>query len=138
MNSATSSARIISFIQGILANLSAKIRGLRRNLPVKVLFFLVGFYCTTAFATVIGQTGDLDILSAALAVLVVEGIGALTNKASLNLLERARVVITMLNYWKAGLSLGLFLDSFKYEIGDSLTGLYSILNLEVDSFPPFW
>ncbi|KAI4310361.1 hypothetical protein MLD38_035344 [Melastoma candidum] len=107
-NSATSSTRIISFIQGILANLSAKIRGLRRNLPVKVLFFLVGFYCTTAFATVIGQTGDWDILSAALTVLVVEGIEALTYKASLNLLERARSLITMLNYWKAGLSLGLF------------------------------
>ncbi|KAI4370117.1 hypothetical protein MLD38_018498 [Melastoma candidum] len=137
-NSTSSSTRLISFIQGILTNLSAKIRGLRRNLPVKLLFFLVGFYCATAFATVIGQTGDWDILSAALAVLVVEGIGALTYKASLNLLERARGLITMFNYWKAGLSLGLFLDSFKYDIGESLTGLYSIINLEVDIFPPFW
>ncbi|KAK4850167.1 hypothetical protein QYF36_004360 [Acer negundo] len=44
---------------------------------MKVFFFLVGFYCATAFATVIGQTGDWDILSAALAVVVVEGVGAL-------------------------------------------------------------
>ena len=81
---------------------------------MKLLFFLVGFYSATAFATVIGQTGDWDILSAALAVAVVEGIGALMYKASLPLIGKLRGLIIMFNYWKAGLSLGLFLDSFKY------------------------
>lgn len=81
---------------------------------MKLFFFLAGFYCATAFATVIGQTGDWDILSAALAVVIVEGIGALMYKASLPLIGKARSLITMFNYWKAGLSLGLFLDSFKY------------------------
>lgn len=89
---------------------------------MKLLFFLVGFYCSTAFATVIGQTGDWDILSAALAVAVVEGIGALMYRASLPLFDKVRNLITMFNYWKAGLSLGLFLDSFKYEM-DSILGL---------------
>ncbi|KAF0906198.1 hypothetical protein E2562_009215 [Oryza meyeriana var. granulata] len=37
---------------------------------------------TLAFATVIGQTGDWDILSAGLAVAIVEGIGALMYRAS--------------------------------------------------------
>ncbi|CAM9003601.1 unnamed protein product [Rhodiola kirilowii] len=81
---------------------------------MKVLFFLVGFYCATAFATVIGQTGDWDILSAGLAVVVVEGIGALMYRPSFPLLDRIKNMVTMFNYWKAGLTLGLFLDSFKY------------------------
>lgn len=81
---------------------------------MKLLFFLVGFYCATAFATVIGQTGDWDILSAALAVVIVEGIGALMYKGSVPLLNKFRRLISLFNYWKAGLCLGLFLDSFKY------------------------
>lgn len=76
----------------------------------------MGFYCATAFATVIGQTGDWDILSAAVAVAVVEGIGALMYKVSVPLLDRSRNLIAIFNYWKAGLTMGLFLDSFKYEI----------------------
>ncbi|MCH82845.1 ycf20-like protein [Trifolium medium] len=79
---------------------------------MKLLFFLVGFYCATAFSTVIGQTGDWDILSAALAVVVVEGIGALMYSTSLPLVTKS--LISVFNYWKAGLTLGLFLDSFKY------------------------
>ncbi|KAG6401947.1 hypothetical protein SASPL_138815 [Salvia splendens] len=89
-------------------------RELTRDLPAKLFSFLVGFYCATAFATVIGQTGDWDVLSAALTVAVVEGIGALMYKASLPLAGNVKKVIIISNYWKAGLSLGLFLDSFKY------------------------
>ena len=74
----------------------------------------MGFYCSTAFATVIGQTGDWDILSAALAVAVVEGIGALMYTGSFPLFDKVRKLVTMFNYWKVGLSMGLFLDSFKY------------------------
>ncbi|KAK4852656.1 hypothetical protein QYF36_025863 [Acer negundo] len=72
---------------------------------MKVFFFLVGFYCATAFATVIGQTGDWDILSAALAVVVVEGVGALMYRGSFPLPNKIRSLITMFNYWKAGFSL---------------------------------
>ena len=81
---------------------------------MKFLFFLVGFYSATAFSTVIGQTGDWDILSAALAVVVVEGIGALMYRGSLSFASKARSLVSMFNYWKKGLMLGLFLDSFKY------------------------
>ena len=103
--------RLIRAIQAFQTKLGARIKELRKDLPMKVFFFLVGFYCATAFATVIGQTGDWDILSAALAV-VVEGIGALMYKGSFPLLNKIRSLITMFNYWKAGLSLSLFLDSF--------------------------
>ncbi|XP_011071331.1 ycf20-like protein [Sesamum indicum] len=106
--------RLIRTIQAIQFKIIARLKELRKNLPVKLFAFLVGFYCATAFATVIGQTGDWDVLSAAVTVAVVEGIGALMYKASLPLVDNIRNLIIISNYWKAGLSLGLFLDSFKY------------------------
>lgn len=110
----TGGTRLIRAFQALQVKLNARIKELRKNLPAKLLFFLIGFYCATAFATVIGQTGDWDVLSAALTVAVVEGIGALMYKSSLPLVDNIRNLITMSNYWKAGLTLGLFLDSFKY------------------------
>ncbi|CAA0811176.1 Protein of unknown function (DUF565 [Striga hermonthica] len=106
--------RLIRSIQVVQLKIIARLKELRKNLPVKLFSFLVGFYCATAFATVIGQTGDWDVLSAAVAVAVVEGIGALMYRVSIPLVDDLRNVIVMFNYWKAGLSLGLFLDSFKY------------------------
>ncbi|KNA03343.1 hypothetical protein SOVF_210090 [Spinacia oleracea] len=106
--------RLLKTIQSLQIRLNARIQDFRKDLPKKFLFFLVGFYCATAFATVIGQTGDWDIMSAAVAVAVVEGIGALMYKVSVPLLDRTRNLIVLFNYWKAGLTLGLFLDSFKY------------------------
>ncbi|XVF30159.1 hypothetical protein REPUB_Repub16aG0033000 [Reevesia pubescens] len=128
--------RLIRAIQAIQTKLGVRIREVRKNLPMKILFFLVGFYCATAFATVIGQTGDWDILSAGLAVVVVEGIGALMYTASLPVLNNVKSLITMFNYWKAGLSLGLFLDSFKYEL-DNITGFCNPLSFQIDVLPVF-
>uniref|UniRef100_A0ACD5X6W3 Uncharacterized protein n=1 Tax=Avena sativa TaxID=4498 RepID=A0ACD5X6W3_AVESA len=114
------STRLFSAIQSYLKKLSGKLNKLRRGFPVKILFFLIGFYCATAFATVIGQTGDWDILSAGLAVAIVEVIGALMYRASFAFLGRMKNMIAIFNYWKAGLTLGLFLDSFKYEVDELL------------------
>ncbi|XP_017409726.1 uncharacterized protein ycf20 isoform X2 [Vigna angularis] len=113
-NGSNGRTRIMRVIQEFQSKLGSKIQEVKKNLPMKLLFFLVGFYCATAFATVIGQTGDWDILSAALAVAVVEVIGALMYRASLPLVSMNRGLISLFNYWKAGLTLGLFLDSFKY------------------------
>lgn len=128
--------RLIRTIQAFQTKLSARIQEIRKGLPMKLLFFLVGFYCATAFATVIGQTGDWDILSAALAVVVVEAIGALMYRASLPLVSKLKGLITMFNYWKAGLSLGLFLDSFKYEM-DNIIESSNPFNFEIDMFTIF-
>ncbi|XP_058764293.1 ycf20-like protein [Vicia villosa] len=111
-NGTNGRTRIIRVIQEFRTKLGSKIEKVKKNLPMKLLFFLVGFYCATAFSTVIGQTGDWDILSAGLAVVVVEGIGALMYRSSLPLVIKG--LISVFNYWKAGLTLGLFLDSFKY------------------------
>ncbi|OWM64930.1 hypothetical protein CDL15_Pgr028648 [Punica granatum] len=136
MNGTNGGTRLLRAIRNIQSKLGDKIQVIRKNFPIKLLFFLVGFYCATAFATVIGQTGDWDILSAALAVVVVEGIGALMYKASLPLFSNIRSVITLFNYWKAGLSLGLFLDSFKYEM-DNFFGSINPLNFDMDMLPRF-
>ncbi|XP_031101457.1 uncharacterized protein ycf20 isoform X3 [Ipomoea triloba] len=106
--------RLIRAIESFQVKLNARIKGLMTNLPMKLLLLLIGFYSATAFATVIGQTGDWDVLSAALAVVVVEGIGALMYKTFSPFVDKVKDLITMLNYWKTGLTLGLFLDSFKY------------------------
>ncbi|XP_072984702.1 uncharacterized protein [Typha latifolia] len=129
--------RLVRAIRSFQTKLKIRIKELRKGLSVKILFFLVGFYCATAFATVIGQTGDWDILSAGLAVVMVEAIGALMYRASLPFLDRIRNFIIVFNYWKAGLSLGLFLDAFKYEI-DSVLESCNPFNTEINIFPDFW
>lgn len=136
-NGTNGRTRLIRAIQDIKIKLSARILELRKDLPIKILFFLVGFYCATAFATVIGQTGDWDILSAALAVVLVELIGALMYQASMHLFDKVRRLITMFNYWKAGLCLGLFLDSFKYEV-NYIVRSWNPFNFEIDDFPLFF
>ncbi|KAG8372816.1 hypothetical protein BUALT_Bualt12G0106400 [Buddleja alternifolia] len=113
-NDPSGGTRLIRTIQSIQYKIIARLKELKKNLPVKLFSFLAGFYCATVFATAIGQTGDWDVLSAALTVAIVEGIGALMYKASLPLVDNIRNLIVMFNYWKAGLSLGLFLDSFKF------------------------
>lgn len=135
-NSTSGGTRLVRAIQTLLTKIVARIEDIRKNLPVKLLFFLVGFYCATAFATVIGQTGDWDILSAALAVAIVEGIGALMYRASFRMFNNIRSLITMFNYWKAGLSLGLFLDSFKYEF-DDIMNCSNPFYFEMDIFTIF-
>eukprot|EP00268_Persea_americana_P032247 TRINITY_DN3165_c0_g1_i3.p1 TRINITY_DN3165_c0_g1~~TRINITY_DN3165_c0_g1_i3.p1 ORF type:complete len:241 (+),score=31.80 TRINITY_DN3165_c0_g1_i3:412-1134(+) len=150
-------SRLVKAIRDFQIKLNTRVNDLKKSFPMKVLFFLVGFYCATAFATVIGQTGDWDILSAGLAVVVVEGIGALMYKASFPMFEKLRTLITMFNYWKAGLSLGLFLDAFKYQIDTILescnpcffldTIIYEMekildsckpFKFEIDVLPLFW
>ena len=136
-SSTNNGTRLVRAIRLFQAKLNARIKELRKGLPMKILFFLVGFYCATAFATVIGQTGDWDILSAGLAVVVVEGIGALMYRASFRFLTGVKGLITVFNYWKAGLSLGLFLDSFKYEV-DMLLESCNPFSFDIDVFPMFW
>ncbi|XP_010516288.1 PREDICTED: ycf20-like protein [Camelina sativa] len=113
-NSNSRGLRLIKAIQVLRTKLLVKIQEIKKDLPKKLFFLLVGFYSATAFSTFIGQTGDWDVLSAGLAVLVVEGIGALMYRASIPLINKMRSTITMFNYWKTGLALGLFLDSFKF------------------------
>ncbi|KAH7299366.1 hypothetical protein KP509_24G007700 [Ceratopteris richardii] len=84
----------------------------RRKLPMKIFFVLLGFYAANALATILGQTGDWDVLVAGIVVAVIELIGSFMYKRK-NLTGRFRGFLTMVNYWKAGFTLGLFVDAFK-------------------------
>ncbi|CAH9115046.1 unnamed protein product [Cuscuta europaea] len=95
--------------------LLAKLNSARKNFPVKIFLLLLGFYTANALATILGQTGDWDVLVAAIVVAVIEGIGMLMyRKPSSSLLTgRLQSLVGMVNYWKAGVCLGLFVDAFK-------------------------
>lgn len=38
-----------------------KIQEIKKDLPKKLLFLLMGFYSATAFSTFIGQTGETEM-----------------------------------------------------------------------------
>nr|XP_043616533.1 ycf20-like protein isoform X2 [Erigeron canadensis] len=95
-----------------------KLNSARKNFPVKVFLLLLGFYTANALATILGQTGDWDVLVAGVVVAAIEGIGMLMYKKSKSVSSssskrRFESLIVMVNYWKAGVCLGLFVDAFK-------------------------
>ncbi len=94
----------------------------RRNFPAKVFLLLLGFFSANALATILGQTGDWDVLAAGVLVALIEGIGYLMYRMPLFLGNRGKMVVEFVNYWKAGFSFGLFVDAFK--VGSWIYQLY--------------
>lgn len=93
-----------------------KLNAARKNFPMKVFLVLLGFYTANALATILGQTGDWDVLVAGVVVAAIEGIGMLMyrrRKRSSLTTGRLQSLVAMINYWKAGVCLGLFVDAFK-------------------------
>ncbi|KAI9121230.1 hypothetical protein K1719_008263 [Acacia pycnantha] len=91
-----------------------KLNSARKNFPMKVFLLLLGFYTANALATILGQTGDWDVLVAGVVVAAIEGIGMLMyRKPSTTRTGRLQSFVTMMNFWKAGVCLGLFVDAFK-------------------------
>lgn len=86
----------------------------RKNFPMKIFLLLLGFYTANALATILGQTGDWDVLVAGIVVAAIEGIGMLMyRKPPSQSSGRLKSFVIMINYWKAGVCLGLFVDAFK-------------------------
>lgn len=91
-----------------------KLNSARKNFPIKVFLLLLGFYTANALATILGQTGDWDVLVAGVVVAAIEGIGMLMYRKPPPLSSgRIKSFVVMMNYWKAGVCLGLFVDAFK-------------------------
>ncbi|PWA72683.1 hypothetical protein CTI12_AA267050 [Artemisia annua] len=96
-----------------------KLNSARKDFPMKVFLLLLGFYTANALATILGQTGDWDVLVAGIVVAAIEAIGRLMYKKSSSVSttstrsKRFESLIVMVNYWKAGVCLGLFVDAFK-------------------------
>lgn len=86
----------------------------RRNFPTKIFLLLFGFFSANALATIIGQTGDWDVVAAGVLVAVIEGIGHLVYNIKPSLLgSRGKHYVELLNYWKIGFTFALFVDAFK-------------------------
>ncbi|GJN28760.1 hypothetical protein PR202_gb16922 [Eleusine coracana subsp. coracana] len=86
----------------------------RTKSPTKIFLVFLGFYTANALATILGQTGDWDVLVAGIVVAAIEGIGMLMyRKPVARPPGRFQSLILMINYWKAGVCLGLFVDAFK-------------------------
>ncbi|XVF07011.1 hypothetical protein REPUB_Repub06bG0100800 [Reevesia pubescens] len=91
-----------------------KLNSARKNFPMKIFLLLLGFYTANALATILGQTGDWDVLVAGVVVAAIEGIGMLVYRKPPSLRTgRLQSFVVMINYWKAGVCLGLFVDAFK-------------------------
>lgn len=91
-----------------------KLNSARKNFPLKIFLLLFGFYTANALATILGQTGDWDVLVAGVVVAAIEGIGMLMYKKLPSMSKgRFQSLVVMINYWKAGVCLGLFVDAFK-------------------------
>ncbi|KAK2658242.1 hypothetical protein Ddye_004775 [Dipteronia dyeriana] len=92
-----------------------KLNMARKNFPMKIFLLLLGFYTANALATILGQTGDWDVLVAGVVVAAIEGIGMLMYKRPSSMMSTGRLksFVVMMNFWKAGVCLGLFVDAFK-------------------------
>ncbi|XP_037440801.1 ycf20-like protein [Triticum dicoccoides] len=91
-----------------------KLNSARSNSPTKIFLVLLGFYTANALATILGQTGDWDVLVAGVVVAAIEGIGMLMYRKPVTRPPgRFQSFISMVNFWKAGVCLGLFVDAFK-------------------------
>ena len=105
------------------------------SLAAALLFLLVGFFQATTLSTVLGQTGDWDVLASAGLVALTELLGVWLYKSPLcPLLKKTKIVLVLVrevkyslsiqspppgwaakaaNVWKIGLVYGLFVDAFK-------------------------
>ena len=92
--------------------LLGKINEGRKQLPMKIFLVLLGYYAANALATILGQTGDWDVLVAGIVVAIIELIGSLMYQKG-PMAGPLKGFLLMLNYWKAGFTLGLFVDAFK-------------------------
>lgn len=64
--------RLGRLIQAAARELLEKLKSGRTNSPTKVFLLLLGFYTSNALETILGQTGDWDVLVAAVIVAAIE------------------------------------------------------------------
>ncbi|KAF3335638.1 hypothetical protein FCM35_KLT20145 [Carex littledalei] len=97
-------------------NSLSKLNSARKKFPMKIFLLLLGFYTANALATILGQTRDWDVLVAGMVVAAIEGIGMLMYGKPVDAKMvggRLQKLVVMVNFWKAGVCLGLFVDAFK-------------------------
>lgn len=105
--------RLKRIIQSGSENFVSRFKRSRKNFPTKIFLLLLGYYSANALATVLGQTGDWDVLAAGILVALIEGIGYLMYRMPPFLGEQGKELVTLVNFYKSGFSFGLFVDAFK-------------------------
>lgn len=113
-NAGLGRTRLGIIVRAFAGQLLEKLNSARKNFPMKIFLLLLGFYTANALATILGQTGDWDVLVAGVVVAAIEGIGVLMYRKPFSRpAGRLQSLVVMVNYWKAGVCLGLFVDAFK-------------------------
>ncbi|CAI7793868.1 unnamed protein product [Closterium sp. NIES-53] len=170
--SADDGSNLRSLVQATLDFIQRRWRNVRRRVFVKVLVLLAGFFSANALSTIVGQTGDWDVLVAGSLVASLELLGACLYRLRLRAASAAAAdaaklaaksaaaaaaaggrgrrgegrvgagegvaagvtgsggdvegdegvekgegalvdAVALVNFWKAGIILGLFVDAFK-------------------------
>ncbi|KAI5073748.1 hypothetical protein GOP47_0011761 [Adiantum capillus-veneris] len=88
----------------------------RKQVPLKLFSLLLGYYSANALSTLVGQTGDWDVIVVGITVALMEVISFLAYRLPA-MLSKFEDFLSMLNFWKIGLSLGFILDKFKLDSG---------------------
>lgn len=108
--------RLSRLAVSLFSSFIEKLRKARKRAPMKIFSLLLGYYSANALSTLVGQTGDWDVLVVGLAVALMEVISFLAYRLPA-MLSKFEEFLSMLNFWKIGLSLGFILDKFKLDSG---------------------
>ncbi|XP_078440555.1 antigen receptor-like protein (DUF565) [Wolffia australiana] len=114
-NRGNGQTRLGTIVRSAAIQFLEKVNASRKNFPTKIFLLLLGFYTANALATILGQTGDWDVLVAGIVVAAIEGIGMLMYRRvpAMRTTGRLQSFVELVNFWKAGVCLGLFVDAFK-------------------------
>ena len=82
-----------------------------RRISLTVISLLFGNFFATAISATAGQTAEIDILIAAILLVMVEAISWLYHRSRSS--ERRTVLPEILNSFKLGMVYGLFVEAFK-------------------------
>lgn len=103
--------RFNNLISGTSDRLNIWLQNPWRRWSVMIISLLLGFYLGTAVSTVAGQRATLDIVIAAILVVIVEGVSWLNYRQ--RLARQRSLPISVTNALKIGLTYSLFVDAFK-------------------------
>ncbi|AFY64905.1 DUF565 domain-containing protein [Geitlerinema sp. PCC 7407] len=103
--------RLSSLIDVLLAQLRRWLLNPWRRVSLVVISLLFGFFTGNALSTTTGQSGDIDVLVAAITVSLTEAVSWFVYGRRWG--ERQPLLIDSLNAFKLGLIYSLFLEAFK-------------------------
>ncbi|BAS55409.1 MULTISPECIES: DUF565 domain-containing protein [Leptolyngbya] len=103
--------RLSTIVNTTAAQLNQTFQNPWRRISLLLISWLLGFFLGSAISTTAGQQAELDIVAAAVIVLVIEVISWLAYGGS----ERYRrsLIADVLNSLKIGVMYSLFLEAFK-------------------------